>query len=670
MKKILFFLTALTLMLSAMRLPAQNSPQKGTIDKLRSEMAHAKSPKDSVKILYDIFDLSPSKDWKLVCTELYNVARRAGDVSSQLDICRHVSIIVRDDKSLDRIEAEVKRMPASDEKKETELFLKMRRTSINARHLPEEKRQKYITYIIDRYDNGKKKTNKYQRVINLFTLVEYLRNDASGDMLKEYIDRLVNLANSSQFKLLAIPNMVYSEAANIYSDTGDHKKAVAADKKLLEVIDDLEESYADQGREYRNYNRNRYIAFRRMLRNYEALEPAEVQQIYGECERLATLNQDIKIDMDTKPAIHAHYNMALGNYAAAIPYLKQMIDGEPPLALKRQTLEMLVLAADKTGDDKTKLFALSEYNDILEELSRLHASQKYSELLIKYDLMDLKERNTALEIQNRDEVIESSKQIMTFLVLVFIMISGILVFSLYNWTRYKHNTLNMGNIVDNFTAERNRIRRSLRLDNTDTKENSTDKYWQKRFKESHRKKFEMSTFMTESIINDMLCISMLGRNDRLKNINETSVSNILQSVMTQSVRKSDRNVRITVSEPDNDFSINTDSECLTDVLVHIVEQACQCTTGKRNIDISCEKVRRERVNFYITSTERLPELHNMPHIFNPLVSIKNLNEGTKDGLYVCRMIAMLLTCNLRKDISYADGTRLIFNTPDNLENIG
>jgi len=667
MKRFFIFLTALTLVLLALPLTAQNTPRQATISRLRSELARVKAPEDSVRILYDIFDLSPRKDWPAVCEELYNVAGRAGDVPAQLDICRQVSVSVRNDNQLARIEQEVKRMPASDEKKETELFLKMKRISMNARHLPEAERQKAITAIIVRYDNGRKKTNKYQRVLNLFSLVEYLRNDATGDMLKEYIDRLMQMTTSSEFSLYAIPNLVYSEAANIYSDAGDRKKAVAADRNLLEVIEGLEKKYADIGRKYRRYDISRYISLRRMLRNYEALGPGEAERIYKECCSLGNSNQDIKNDLDTRPAIHAHYHMATGDYTAAIPYLKRMLDNELPLALKRQTLEMLVKAAEYTGDDKTRLFALTEYNAILEELNKLRASVKYKELLIKYDMMDLKERNTALEIKSRDEEIESSKRIMTFLVLMFVIMAIILVFSLLNWTKYKRNTRDMGQIVDLFASERNRIRRNLRLSESDTDNNTPDKGWPERFHESHKKKFEMSTFMTESIINDMLYISMVGRNDRLKNIHETTVNTILRSVVSKIAGV---DAGITVSCPENDFRINTDSECLTDILAHIVEQAGKCIKGQRHLDISCGKTAERRINFFITSREHLPELHNMPHLFNPLVSIKDLDEVNKDGLYVCRMIAMLLTCDLRKDFSYADGTRLIFTIPDNLESIG
>ena len=124
-------------------------------------MNHTKErlPKLVRQPLYDIFDLSPRKDQPKVCDELYNVADRAGDVLAQLDICRQATASVRDDKDLAKIEDAVRKLPVSDEQKETELFLKMKRITLKARNLPEAERQKEITAIIAKYDDARKPTS-------------------------------------------------------------------------------------------------------------------------------------------------------------------------------------------------------------------------------------------------------------------------------------------------------------------------------------------------------------------------------------------------------------------------------------------------------------------------------------------------------------------------------
>lgn len=646
---------------------AETTQQQVTIDRLRSELARTKSQKDSIRILYDIFDLSPRKDQPKVCDELYNVADRAGDVLAQLDICRQATASVRDDKDLAKIEDAVRKLPVSDEQKETELFLKMKRITLKARNLPEAERQKEITAIIAKYDDGRKKTDKYQRALNLFTLVEYLRNDATGDMLKEYLQRLVEMTTSTEFSLYAIPNIVYAEAANIYSDAGDQQKAVAADRKLQQVIDGLEKKYDALGSEYRSYDISRYVSYRRMLRNFEALAPGEAERIYAKCVKLSESNPDVKKDFDTHARIHAHYYMATEDYTAAIPYLKQLLESDPALALKRQTLEMLVKAAENTGDDETKLYALTEYNAILAELNQLQASEKYKELQIKYDLMDLKERNSALEIENREDEIASTRRIMVFVIVMFIILAAVLAVSLFNWTKYQKNARDMGQIVDNLASERNRIRRSIYYDYADTDDNSIDQSWLERFRKSPKKKYEISTFMTESIVNDLLYISMVGHNDRLKHIHEVSVDRLLRESLSKANENLGEDSGITLNCPEDDFRLNTDKECLTDLLAHVLEEASKCTPAGSNLDLACERMNDGKTCFTICTEAYLPELQDTPRLFNPLVSISDLVDDKKNGLYVCRMIAMLLTCDLRKDSTHPEGTRFIFTVPDNLE---
>lgn len=662
------FFVAIALLLSALPVPAQTDEQATAIRSLRAELAGTGTAADSIRILYDIFDLSQRRDLPAVGRELYNTARRAGDIETCLDICRLLAGSIRDDRQLGMIEDEIRRLPDSETKRESELFVKMRRVSIKSRDLPEDERQKEITRIISSYDQKRRVPDKFSRMLDLFTLTEYLRNDAaSGEMVWSYLPRLTSLARSADYKLYAIPNMVFSEAANIYADAGHHKEAVAADRKLLEIIDSLEKTYAEKGRKYRRYNISRYVAYRRMLRNYEALRPGEAEKLYRQCLELAKTDTDVKQDIDENPRLHAFYYTAIGDYHTAIPYLKQLLEREHSLGLRRIVLEMLLKASESTGDNETRLLALTEYNEILEELTRLNSANKYKELQIKFDLMDLRDRNSTLELAKRNEEITSERRMMTFVTVAFLLVGVIMVVMLLNWTRFKHNCHRMGEVVDKLAEERNRLRRSVYHDYANGAEIDDDTNWRTRLKEGNRKLSEVSTFMTESVVNDLIYISFVGKNDRIKYISKVSAN----SLMLESAAKAGEVVGsparlISVRELEKDLSIITDRECLTDLLAHVLEVASSAEQGPDEIQLSCEETGKGMVRFRLTTTGPNETLSDPRKLLRTLVSTADILENRKNGLYTCRMIALLLTCDLKQDPTWTEGCSFMLTMPDNI----
>ncbi len=431
--------------------------QHETASMLKTKLSHANTAKDSICILYDILDVLPRSEGREIGDRIYEIATRTGDITTRLDICRQLTAYFHDDRSLAEIEKEVSLIPKSQEQKETHLFLRMKRLSLSTHTKGEADRQNEIIRILSEEDSKTAKSNN-QRLLDLFTLVEYLRNDASGDMLKEYLDRLIALATSSQFKLYAIPNIVYAEAANVYADAGEAEKSVEADRQQLSIIDGLVKKYHDKGRQYRNYDISRYVCYRRMMRNHEALRPGELEDLYSRSMKLRENNIDIRNDIDNHPRFYAYYYTAAGDYNAAIPYLKRMLDEDTSLPVRKQVLEYLIDAAGNTGDDDTKVEALEEYSAILEELNRLKASERYRELQIKYDVQDLRTRNTELELENQSDEIMSARRLMTFVSGAFIILLVILVTLLYHWGRFKRNASSMGEVVDNIRQEREQLR--------------------------------------------------------------------------------------------------------------------------------------------------------------------------------------------------------------------
>ncbi|MDE7402817.1 MAG: hypothetical protein K2M87_05335, partial [Muribaculaceae bacterium] len=436
---VLVTLTSITFTLSAQQ---QETSKQTIIANLRQELTKTKSAKDSIIILYDIFDLSRQREKVSVGNEILKTASHIGDVRTKLDIYRQLTSSYHDDNDFLKLIKAVKKLPDSREKKETLTFLEMKRLSFSSKFTPESERQRAIAKLIADEPQDKKGNDDdaTEKLMALYTLVEYLRNEAPGEMLEKYLDKLVKQVNSESFELYALPNTVYSEAANIYSDAGDATRAIEADRKLLEVIDGLDAKYKAQGREFRDYARNRYVVYRRMMRNYKGLKPGDADDLMEKARQLAEIDADVKADLELQPRMKAYYNMATGNYAEAIPYIKRLLDKDTETtsyngnAVRRQLLEMLVTAAEKTGDDQTRIKALTEYNAMLNEYEDLKASQRYKELQIKYDIADLKEQNSQLELEAKDSKIKSMRRSMILELTAFGIVVVVLVFFLLYWS--------------------------------------------------------------------------------------------------------------------------------------------------------------------------------------------------------------------------------------------
>lgn len=672
MKRFFLFMVAAVLMIAASDANAQEETFNGEqISNLRKDMKGVRTQLDSIKILYNILDLTKRNEKPNVIHEMYPVAMRMNNDDLRLDLCRQVAIYLDNPNHISKVLDEVKKIKSSEAQKETETFLKMRRLSINSREFSEEQRQREIAKIINRFETHHD-GDKYEQILDLFALVEFLRNDSQGELLTLYVNRLGELAYNSGFKLDAVPNLVFSEMAVIYSDTENYNKAVEADRHLLSIIADLEKKYIDMGRVYRKYNINRYVCYRRMLRNYPALSPGEAEKLYDECKRLSELGPTIKEDFTETSRVQAPYYMAIGNYKAAIPHLKNLFDDETSIVYQRQTLKRLIEAAEKTGDDETKLFALSKYNDILQKFNELKADERYKELQIKYDVKQLNERNSALEIENHKAEIDSARRMMTFVSVAFVIICLVLVIMLFNWGKSKKVTQTFKSFVHNLNEERNRIRQNVYYDADHTLDpladidDESEKNWERRFSRESKKGLTGALkFMTETIINDLMHISLVGKAERLRFLHNVSIDSAMRESYDKTPEQ-EKTRKVKIKYPENDYTVKTDRDCLTDLFAHVFSTMIKHSSENAHIELECKGIKDHKLYFYFTLNEKVFGLHDGPRLFDMLVNFDDMQNQTKNGMYICRMITMLIYCTLRSDDTYTGGYRYIFSMPADL----
>lgn len=174
--------------------------KKAEIAKLRNTLSAMKSSKDSIRILYDIFDLSSGDDRLMVGRELSGVAKRSNMNNVVLDMARHMSNLTRNDSIINGILKDVSKMPDSKERRETELFIKIRRIALSSYYLNEIERHNKLTKAMALNDDYHSDT--HSRILQLYTICEYLPKLSQSHILPKYMAELGNVMKNRESRTI------------------------------------------------------------------------------------------------------------------------------------------------------------------------------------------------------------------------------------------------------------------------------------------------------------------------------------------------------------------------------------------------------------------------------------------------------------------------------------
>ena len=287
MHRLFSFILIMTspLLLMAVSLPPDKAAHIS--DSLLKVLDRTTDTRQRVNLRYDIFDLAPADRVIERGREVIEEARKANDISSQLDMYRRLTSfsISRDSSLINQFADEIRKLPASPERSATECFALICSMRAQARFATEDAIYRNIAGFIHSYEREcKAKSPVNDRMVHLFALVSYLQ--MPGNTLTSYLDELEHLLKNMPYRLDGLENMFYLHSAILYTDNEMPARANAADRELLKVIDRLDHKAKEQGRKYRDYDRFRYSVYRRMLTNAESLSPEEIERTYNEIKRL------------------------------------------------------------------------------------------------------------------------------------------------------------------------------------------------------------------------------------------------------------------------------------------------------------------------------------------------------------------------------------------------
>ncbi len=434
------------------------------ISMLRSQLSETKTAQDSLRLYYDIFDLSSRKTRSVAARDLYNQAVRMGRDDVKLDVLRQITSLYFSNDSASRVILNTaKKLPASQDQLSTVVFINIVHEIYRARRADEKERQKRLRQLLPRIESTKYSDGPMtpqdlnQRIEELFTLTVYLSFTTQEELLSQCFDRLDNLLAKLPNEIYALDNLFLTNAAIAYTDMERQERAVNADRRLLQIIDALEKRYSDEGRRYRDYAVSRYVCYRRMLQNFEGLSKDELESVYKQIGKLVATNSDVRADFNTNQRAEIAYRVAHKDWDKAVALLKNYMSKEGNKGEHRRMLRWLVQGAEATGDISTQISASREYIAELEEYIENRAADHYTELRLATEMDDLKEKNSALELA---QLRMTHRQHHTYLIIFIILLPillGLLVWLMIMYRRTRRLSQNLVVSNNDLKAERDNV---------------------------------------------------------------------------------------------------------------------------------------------------------------------------------------------------------------------
>lgn len=691
-RKIRYFLL---LFLLLRVLPAEGA---SVVDSLKISLAKATTVADSVKILYNIFDCTSYSNQGEVLDQLYSAAIKSRDshvINDELKLSSNYHYL--NDSINNVLIARAAGLPDTDEKRSTMLFLKVRAVANQVRSLPEEKREARLREYLALH-SASEAYETYDRIEYLFMLCLYLRLSTEGELLTKYFQELQGLIDKLPARDISLKSLFYTQAANTYLANEMYQEAVSANRTLLEIIHELERQYAAKGRIYRNYDRSKYICYRRLLRCHDAIDSDEIDNIYIALNDLADSDPSLRQDFDVRMRPTIYYMMAKKQYADVIPLLRRQIEDKNNTREEQLYLvEALLEASNAIGDKDNELLALQMSNQLLKKRIESKASESYKELQIVYEVNDLKQANDELVEANQQIVLDRHKEqlIYAFIGLVILIILLGVVFFFYR--RSRRLTANLSDSNAMIVGERDALKRAEKdLIKARDKAKASDRMktdfvnnmsheirtpleaiveysgliadCADEDKRDYIKRFadviSLNADVLLSLVNDVLELPSLESAKMSIHFVQCSAREICKEAAEKVMSHLKPGVRLIFDEQAHaDVKIQTDPQRVEQVLGNLLTNAAKFTEhGSIELDYTLSRDGKY-ITFAVTDTGIGIPRGKEEIIFSRFEKLNSSTPGSGLGLYISRMLAALLKGELKLDSDYRKGARFLLVLP-------
>ena len=657
------------------------------------------SQADSIRILYNIFDLDGVRKLPANARRIYSVAERSGDISTRLDILRHLAnYYYANDSVLAILDSVAQAGPHSLEGNETRLFVALQRILKRAESSTPTERMDRLQECIAEYASPETK-DIVAEFKNLFELCAYLKYVTHGELYETYLGKLLDKLGELPKRTGAVRNLVLTHTAILFGRNQNYQKSISSDRALLSVIDSLEAAYVSKGRKYRTLDANRYNCYRRILSNYPALSAMDVEYVHSRIDTICARNYRARMDRLNNERADIYYYMASKRYDDAIKAIKRQLPNPRSADFRPRYLAALVEASRAVGDTATLKDASVEYCRILEDIVKEEADDRMQEMQIIYTLNSLNSLNVKKEIERHTEKLASNRNALYLSLAVIVVMLGLLILLFLLMRRSRKLAKNVASSNADLKAERDslqKVREELIVardrakladkQKTDFVNNISHEIrtplaaiseYSRLIadcvpgeKHSYLDKFvniiELNTNLLMTLVGDILDVASLENTETRVDAVPTSVYEIADFAVSSIKFAEKPGVEVRFNpEGKPDVGIVTDRGRVVQVLTNLLSNGIKFTdAGSVTLDFEHDKKART-VTFSVTDTGiGIPDGCE-EEIFNRFVQIDQSAQGCGLGLYICRLIAKVLGGSVAADPSVRRGARFVFTIPDN-----
>lgn len=177
---------------------------------------------------------------------------------------------------------------------------------------------------------------------------------------------------------------------------------------------------------------------------------------------------------------------------------------------------------------------------------------------------------------------------------------------------------------------------------------------------------ETSGELLTMLIDDILSVSDIEHDILKIRYSTTSCNLICRKAVSCCMMRVPNNVRLYfTTDFDDDFSLETDSRRIQQILINMISNSCKATTEGEIRVHCCRSAKEEHIDFIVTDTGCGVAPEKAEEIFNRFVSVDNNDSGAGHGLGldICIKISQRMGGFIWLDQSYTGGARFVLTLP-------
>lgn len=694
--KSLRILLIILLGLTELSVAAENQALEASMLK---KLKEASTAEDSLSLLLNLYDLQYYKSRRKYATQVYNLAERINRPDKQLEILRDLAdIYVANDTAMRRIVNAARNFPESPEQRETLTYVRVRERSLSTsnRSIYEISASRAPEFIKELSDSTKiSHENVNDRVLNMFSLVYFLRRNTPGVLMDQILNTLEHTIHELPLKLFELRSEFFKQSSMAYTTLEHDDEAVDACRHLLALLDENEKHKRANGRPYFHDNFDRYVAYRRMLANGRALTKEEATDIYRKIQALAKNDPDVAADINKNHLVDINYYATIEDWPKAVHYIRQQMEYLDNVVYRRRLMHQYLTGARAIGDPAIIADASERYIDCLEDFVKTSESERMREIQLMADLNNINDHAHELEIEKERSKASNQRAITGLVISLSVVMLFLLIILVVGYMRTKKYRQNLEKAVSELKKERaNALKSQKELivarnkaqvanrQKTEFINNMTHEVRtplsaiadysrliadcvtddKRKYLNNYVRLIEFNNELVETMVNDVLDISEIDSNRMTIHSEPTSVNPICTLAIENASHYLQPGVKIKFANADKpDVTIHTDRKRVEQVLINLLNNAAKFT--KEGEIVLSYTLTGGTIEFAVTDTgSGIPE-GKEELIFQRFEKLDSSTQGAGLGLPIARLIAGLLKGKVKVDTSYKGGARFIFSIP-------